>query len=489
VSGRRARVTGLRTAIGAALLSLFALRCAPSASVPAPTAKEGGVSPEAGSADATAESRPNDGAAAAGQADGADDAGPNDATSDAPPTIYSSLSDLAKWSTFDVATLDAGALPFLGAAFDGQYVYLAPGVGSGLTDGSAIQRSLVTRYDTRSSFTTSAAWGTFDLSTVNAKAQAYAGGASDGRYVYFVPLLNNDGADGVVGRYDPEGDFEAGTSWATFDICTLNIRARGCEGATFDGRFLYFAPGQGLAAQYDTRSPFTANASWATFDLGGTSSYAGAAFDGRYVYFIPHANPAIHGSNSSVVARYDTLAQFRTGASWATFDLAAISAGAKDFVGSAFDGRYLYLVPAAIDGVPDGVIARYDTQGSLTAPASWQTLDLARMNAAAEGFFGAAFDGRYIYFVPDANEGPEGDGGVRPDGVIARYDIQAAFDTDAGSAWTTFDVTTIDPAAERFAGAAFDGRYLYLVPTLGVVARFDARTPTALPASYHGSFL
>jgi hypothetical protein len=48
--------------------------------------------------------------------------------------------------------------------------------------------------------------------------------------------------------------------------------------------------------------------------------------------------------------------------------------------------------------------------------------------------------------------------------------------------------------AKGYAGALFDGRYLYFVPTgdgtvgSGLVARFDAKSPPSMPSFYSGSF-
>jgi hypothetical protein len=88
-----------------------------------------------------------------------------------------------------------------------------------------------------------------------------------------------------------------------------------------------------------------------------------------------------------------------------------------------------------------------------------------------------------VYLVPEANSS-----GL--DGVVARYDTQASF-TTVGS-WSTFDTATLNANAITFAGAVFDGRYVYLVPSgAGIVARFDAKSPPSMPKlpAFSGSFL
>jgi len=96
--------------------------------------------------------------------------------------------------------------------------------------------------------------------------------------------------------------------------------------------------------------------------------------------------------------------------------------------------------------------------------------DVTTVSPGSRGFAGAAFDGRYIYLVPYSNGAP--------DGAVVRYDTQAVF--AAGASWSIFDVATVNTRAKGFCGAVFDGRYLYLVPQYnglwdGVVARYDTQ--------------
>jgi hypothetical protein len=72
-------------------------------------------------------------------------------------------------------------------------------------------------------------------------------------------------------------------------------------------------------------------------------------------------------------------------------------------------------------------------------------------------------------------------------GVLVRYDTTASF--GSGSSWEAYDLTMLDPSAKLFPRATFDGRYLYLAPGLGTKAiRFAARSTSALPPAYAGSF-
>jgi hypothetical protein len=181
--------------------------------------------------------------------------------------------------------------------------------------------------------------------------------------------------------------------------------------------------------------------------------------------------PSHDGSYDGLLVRHDTTQPFAAKGSWTTFDVSTVNPRARGFAGAVFDGRYVYLVPFN-DDAPDfsGVVARYDTTAVLAAPSSWTTFDVSTVNPSAKGFYGATFDGRCLYLAPYEN-------GTGTDGVVARYDTTAAF--GAEGSWSTFDVSTVNTAANLFYGVVFDGRYLDLVPsTTGVLARFDTTAPS-----------
>ena len=387
--------------------------------------------------------------------------------------LYRDMTSAPLWSTFDTTSAFKLAHDFAGGAFDGRYVYFVPSIGS-----------VLARYDTRADFAAELAWSVFDTTGLDANAKAFAGAVFDGQYVYLVP---SEGS--VAVRYDTRATFGALSSWTPFDTTIVDPGAMGFFGAAFDGRYVYFAPNHngaasdGIVTRYDTRADFEAKPSWITFDVTplspnhGAGGFHGAVFDGRYVYFVQHQDAGL--PVGGFVTRYDTRADFGTSDSWSFFDLAWLDPGAVGFLGGAFDGRYLYVVPNHA-GAPS-LLGRYDTQGSFTA--SWSTFETTTLAAGVSGFAGAAFDGRYIYLVPHDNGSP--------DGIVARLDTTVS-DFEGRGAWSTFDTSSVNSAAKGFTGAVFDGRYLYLVPSSGgVVARFDAKTPPSLPAlpGFFGSFL
>jgi len=78
------------------------------------------------------------------------------------------------------ATLDAA---YLGASFDGRYVYFVPRYSDTFI-----------RFDTQGVFTTAGDWAQMNMSTAQGGAtldNAYLGASFDGRYVYFVPFSSN----------------------------------------------------------------------------------------------------------------------------------------------------------------------------------------------------------------------------------------------------------------------------------------------------------
>jgi hypothetical protein len=138
----------------------------------------------------------------------------------------------------------------------------------------------------------------------------------------------------------------------------------------------------------------------------------------------------------------------------------------------------VYLVPHA-----ETVAVRYDTsQGFLQTP-SYEAFDIAQLfppnDAGLPAFAGAAYDGRFIYYVPST----PGFGGV------VRYDTSSDF--TSACAWSTVDITQYNAAASYFWGAVYDGKYLYFVPRTGsTVARFDTKTARSMPSlpAFSGSF-
>ena len=323
--------------------------------------------------------------------------------------------DPGSWSTFDTLAVSANAQGFTGAIYDGtEFFYLTPFVlASGNPDG------VVARYDTKAAFGTSSSWSAFDTSAANTNSQGFSGEAFDGRYLYLVPSVKgeNSGPNGFVARYDTHATFGSTSAWSFFDSAVLGTGSSlaGFLGAVFDGRYVDFIPSYAsVAVRYDTQADFADTASWLTFDTQQVAmqppGFGGGAFDGRYVYYAPGIYASPSGDTFlSVTVRFDTKGSFTDPASWSSFDVSALGMDARGFAGGGFDGRYVYLVPFAVGAtspttfVYDGLVVRYDTTAAFEQATSWSSFDTTRLTHAAQGFFGAVFDGEYLYLVPSGN--------------------------------------------------------------------------------------
>lgn len=125
-----------------------------------------------------------------------------------------------------------------------------------------------------------------------------------------------------------------------------------------------------------------------------TTGFFGAVFDGRYVYFVPqHDTQGRHGK----VLRYDTHSSFKSPTSWSGYDAGNTDGlNTKGYYGAVFDGRFVYFVPRRDNEGFHSRVLRYDTRGDFTDRKSWAAYDVG----LTRSYQSAAFDGRYIYFCP-----------------------------------------------------------------------------------------
>lgn len=333
----------------------------------------------------------------------------------------------------------------------------------------------------------------FDTATyLDPRSKGYAGALYDGRYVYFVPC-NNGTPSGLVLQYDTCQDFLSPYSWLLYDTTQVHPDSKGFINGSFDGRFLYFVPyyngkHHGQVTCYDTQGEFMDPWSWSVFDTTqlhpDSRGFIGSVFDGRYVYLVPYQLDfqTAHGQ----VTRYDTQGNFNDSYSWEVYDTTHIHPRSQGFHVGVYDGRYVYFVPyiAAFNPmVHHGQVTRYDTQGEFTEDYSWEVYDTTKVHENSKGFVGAVFDGRYIYFVPYHN-------GISRHGQFTRYDTQGEF-TDERS-WEVYDTTQIHPNSRGFFGGIFDGRYIYFVPHCrdqnvyhGQLSRYDTQGEFTNPASWN----
>jgi hypothetical protein len=129
------------------------------------------------------------------------------------------------------------------------------------------------------------------------------------------------------------------------------------------------------------------------------------------------------------------------------------------YCGAAFDGRYVYFAPRNNGTSYHGEVLRYDTTGAFADAAAWAAYDpgAGGVGTDPDGYSGVVFDGRYLYFAPYHN-------GAAYSGEVLRYDTTLSF--DAAGAWATYDAHAqgVGSFVAGFEGAVFDGRFVYFVP-------------------------
>ncbi|MBT6148545.1 MAG: hypothetical protein HOH74_24130 [Gemmatimonadetes bacterium] len=380
-------------------------------------------------------------------------------------------------STFDAGHVDGLATQgFFGAVFDGRYIYFAPQCNDDGRHGHAL------RYDTHLRFDDPTAWRAHDAgSTAGLTTKGYYGAVFDGRYVYYVPRFDGETLHSRVLRLDTRADFGNDSSWAAFDAG----RPISCQGAAFDGRYIYFAPGMhqeegasGWVLRFDTLGAFESELSWVWHDVSHTDGldcrcFDGAIYDGRHVYFVP--------LEGGPVARFNPTKEFDQPGAWEAFDTTLLP-GFGACVGAVFDGHRIHFVPYAHD-----TVVCYDTSKRFADPDSWEAFAPGVVDDLdCRGYDGAAFDGRWVTFIPFW------DGVSTVDGFharILRYDTTQPF--AERQAWQAADGSALAPPNPGgFNGGAFDGRFLYMAPwrrndasgeirSHGQVLRLDTAAPDA----------
>ncbi len=190
----------------------------------------------------------------------------------------------------------------------------------------------------------------------------------------------------------------------------------------------------------------------------------------------------------ALVSRWESLTSFNTFNAFDAGDTDGLDAAG--FYGAAFDGRHVYFCPIRSyksDRLSvHANVLRYDTQKDFHDPKSYEAYDASRTDGLRTVcYYGAVFDGRYMIFTPR-------DEGTGYHSRVLRYDTHGDFKDSAS--WEAFDAQVPD----SHQSAAFDGRYIYFCPgyaanpggplseaTLsGKVLRLDTQADFKDPSSY-----
>ena len=181
---------------------------------------------------------------------------------------------------------------------------------------------------------------------------------------------------------------------------------------------------QPLVSQWQPRAAFDA---FAAYDAGHTDGlvtqgYFGAVCDGRYAYFCPIRDQQERTSVHGRVLRLDTQADFKNPDAWTAYDASHTDGlHTAGFYGGAFDGRYVYFNPRDDGTIHHSRLLRYDTQADFKDPDAWAAYD-AQFPHSGQGL---AFDGCYLYFCPGYTRSSIGGLDDEHSGRILRYDTRA----------------------------------------------------------------
>jgi len=314
------------------------------------------------------------------------------------------------------------------------------------------------------------AWSEFDLSIVAAKdgflTARYDGATFDGRFIYFAnePYQHDE----AVLRYDTQAEFATAASWQRFSVNAL-AGGDGCRGAIFAGGFVYLAPHHSNDATNTQVVRFapewfgTKIERFAVSALGSRGEFAGIVFDGRVLTFVPGGDEPY-----TRFTRYDTAMPFGDAASWSVSTDTSYAAGPQ--LGGFFDGARVYTSPLVASGLfplmASATAVALDVGKSLTNVGAFALHDVKSSSS------GAVFDGRFGY-VPRL----EG-------GSVLRFDVRREFSGVDG--WMEYRIggaTSPPPTIMPSRPGSFDGRFVYFFDAAEVV-RLDTRLDPAAAGSW-----
>lgn len=130
----------------------------------------------------------------------------------------------SSWTMFDPSSngMTQAARGYNGGVSDGKYLYLAPFLNANGPHGDVL------RYDLSKPFDQISSWTTIDVAAkVEPKAKGYIGAAFDGQFVYFSPYSTDENLNSNVLRYNTKEPFEDASSWTVFEAGLAETGAAG----------------------------------------------------------------------------------------------------------------------------------------------------------------------------------------------------------------------------------------------------------------------
>lgn len=105
----------------------------------------------------------------------------------------------------------------------------------------------------------------------------------------------------------------------------------------------------------------------------------------------------------------------------------------------------------------------------------WQSFDTTQLGPAVKSFTGVSISSQNAMFlVPNGATTP-----------VASFNLGSdAFTAADGGAWSTFDPSQLAPQPQGFAGAAFDGQFLFAAGNSGVCAQYDSTASFTFPGAW-----
>lgn len=312
--------------------------------------------------------------------------------------IYSVFKSAASWEAYDAGAIDSLTCKgfFGNPIFDGQFVYFIPYKNS-------VYHGVVLRYDTSKPFKTASSWAAFDAGAIGGLVtKGYIGAAFDGQFIYFAPNYNGSAYHGVVLRFDTTKPFKVASSWAAFDAGAIGgLVTKGFWGAAIDDDFVYFSPNQNLSGwhgnvlRYKRNQPFAAASSWSTFNAATVEvhckGFGQPAAEEEFIYFPPNSNAY------NRVLRYRKGLPFSVASSWESFDLTNFQADPEMHDSCFFFDHFVVFSPSAYS------LLMYDRDLPFSDPASWTIKDIGLSEGLDTwGYRGALADPNYFFFAPHA---------------------------------------------------------------------------------------